>query len=73
MPDGVFQVVHGDKEAVDLCCPFRHRRGQLGGSTPSRKYIYQTSPRYANRSSAGAGQEPHGRLPDAVLDRRSTS
>ena len=63
LPDGVFNVVQGDKVAVDAAAdaPGRRRRSRSSGRPRSRG----TSTRPAPRRQAGAGtrrrQEPHGR------------
>ena len=62
LPDGVFNVVSGDKEAVDalLCHPDVAAISSVG-STPIAQYIYETCgpPRQA-RAGAGRRQEPRG-------------
>ena len=64
LPDGVFNVVHGDKEAVDALLDASGREGASAfvGSTPIAHYIYATGAR-ARQARAGARrrQEPHGR------------
>ena len=70
MPDGVFQVVHGDKEAVDAIL---HHPGiaavSFVGSTPIAKYIYETAARHAKRCQALGGAKNHMIvMPDADLD-----
>ena len=52
LPDGVFNVVHGDKEAVDAILPSA-TRGFLVGSTPVAKYIYETGREAASAYSVG--------------------
>ena len=52
VPDGVFQVVHGDKEAVDaILTPSRHRRGQLRRLDPDRQ-VHLRDRGQARRSAA---------------------
>jgi malonate-semialdehyde dehydrogenase (acetylating)/methylmalonate-semialdehyde dehydrogenase len=69
-PDGVFNVLHGDKEAVD---------GLLGhpqvdalsfvGSTPVARYIYATAAAAGKRVQALGGAKNHAVvLPDADLE-----
>ena len=70
LPDGVFNVVHGDKEAVDalLRAP---RRASISfvGSTPIAKYIYETATANGKRVQALGGAKNHMLvLPDADLD-----
>ena len=70
MPDGVFNVVHGDKEAVDALL---HHPGidavSFVGSTPIAKYIYATAAANGKRVQALGGAKNHAVvLPDADLD-----
>ncbi len=70
LPDGVFSVVHGDKEAVDAIL---HHPGISGvsfvGSTPVAKYIYETGTANGKRVQALGGAKNHALvLPDADLD-----
>jgi malonate-semialdehyde dehydrogenase (acetylating) / methylmalonate-semialdehyde dehydrogenase len=70
LPDGVMNVVHGDKEAVDALL---HHSGVAAvsfvGSTPIAKYIYETCARNGKRVQALGGAKNHAVvLPDADLD-----
>ena len=70
LPDGVFSVVHGDKEAVDAIL---HHPGISGvsfvGSTPVAKYIYSTATSHGKRCQALAGAKNHMIvLPDADIE-----
>jgi malonate-semialdehyde dehydrogenase (acetylating)/methylmalonate-semialdehyde dehydrogenase len=70
LPDGVFSVVHGDKEAVDALL---HHRGISGisfvGSTPVAKYIYETAAAQGKRCQALGGAKNHMIvMPDADMD-----
>ena len=70
LPDGVFNVVHGDKEAVDaiLGHPGIHAVSFVG-STPIAKYIYETCARNGKRVQALGGAKNHAVvLPDADLE-----
>ncbi len=70
LPDGVFNVVHGDKEAVDaiLAHPGIHAVSFVG-STPIAKYIYETAARNGKRVQALGGAKNHAVvLPDADLE-----
>ena len=63
LPDGVFNVVHGDKAAVDAILEHPGIAAvSFVGSTPIARYIYETGTR-ARQARAGARrrQEPHGR------------
>ena len=69
LPDGVFNVVHGDKEAVDAI--LRHpdiKAVSFVGSTPIAKYIYETGTAHGKRVQALGGAKNHAVvLPDADL------
>ena len=70
VPDGVFQVVHGDKEAVDAIL---HHPGiaavSFVGSTPIARYIYETAATHGKRCQALGGAKNHMIvMPDADLD-----
>jgi len=70
LPDGVFNIVHGDKEAVDaiLSHPGIHAVSFVG-STPIAKYIYETCARNGKRVQALGGAKNHAVvLPDADLE-----
>ena len=70
LPGGVFNVVHGDKEAVDaiLNHPGIHAVSFVG-STPIAKYIYETCARNGKRVQALGGAKNHAVvLPDADLE-----
>jgi malonate-semialdehyde dehydrogenase (acetylating)/methylmalonate-semialdehyde dehydrogenase len=70
LPDGVFNVVHGDKDAVDAI--LRHpdiKAVSFVGSTPVAKYIYLTAAAHGKRVQALGGAKNHAVvLPDANLD-----
>ena len=70
LPDGVLNVVHGDKEAVDAI--LNHPGIQavsFVGSTPVAKYIYETCARNGKRVQALGGAKNHAVvLPDADLE-----
>src|SRR4026209_2155610 len=70
LPDGVLNVLHGDKEAVDaiLAHPGIHAVSFVG-STPIAKYIYETCAKHGKRVQALGGAKNHAVvLPDADLD-----
>jgi malonate-semialdehyde dehydrogenase (acetylating)/methylmalonate-semialdehyde dehydrogenase len=70
LPDGVFNVVHGDKAAVDaiLNHPGIHAVSFVG-STPIAKYIYETCAKQGKRVQALGGAKNHAVvLPDADLE-----
>src|SRR4029077_4393286 len=70
LPDGVVNVVHGDKEAVDAILNHRGISAvSFVGSTPIAKYIYETGARHGKRVQALGGAKNHAIvLPDADLE-----
>jgi malonate-semialdehyde dehydrogenase (acetylating) / methylmalonate-semialdehyde dehydrogenase len=70
LPDGVFNVVTGDKEAVDALLIHPDVRAiSFVGSTPVAKYIYETAAHHGKRVQALGGAKNHAVvLPDASLD-----
>ena len=70
LPNGVFNVVHGDKEAVDGLLEHRDVKSiSFVGSTPIAQYIYETGTRNGKRVQALGGAKNHMLvLPDADLD-----
>jgi malonate-semialdehyde dehydrogenase (acetylating)/methylmalonate-semialdehyde dehydrogenase len=70
LPDGVFNVVHGDKEAVDaLIDDPRVMALSFVGSTPIAEYIYSRGSAKGKRVQALGGAKNHMVvLPDADLD-----
>jgi malonate-semialdehyde dehydrogenase (acetylating)/methylmalonate-semialdehyde dehydrogenase len=70
LPDGVFNVVHGDREAVDalLVHPLV-RAVSFVGSTPVARHVYQTAAAAGKRVQSLGGAKNHAVvLPDADLD-----
>ncbi len=70
LPAGVFNVVHGDKEAVDAIL---HHRGiaavSFVGSTPVAEYIYRTGAANGKRVQAlGGAKNPLVVMPDADME-----
>src|SRR5690606_12525990 len=70
LPDGVFNVVHGDKEAVDALLVHPEVAAiSFVGSTPIARYVYETATREGKRVQALGGAKNHMLvLPDADLD-----
>ncbi|MEW6689952.1 MAG: CoA-acylating methylmalonate-semialdehyde dehydrogenase, partial [Pseudomonadota bacterium] len=70
LPDGVFNVVHGDKTAVDALLLHRDVSAvSFVGSTPIARYIYETCARNGKRVQALGGAKNHAVvLPDADLE-----
>ncbi len=70
LPDGVLNVVHGDKQAVDAI--LRHpdiAAVSFVGSTPVARHIYETASANGKRVQALGGAKNHAVvLPDADLD-----
>ncbi|HTO47367.1 MAG TPA: CoA-acylating methylmalonate-semialdehyde dehydrogenase, partial [Burkholderiales bacterium] len=69
LPDGIFNVVHGDKEAVDAILSHPGIKAvSFVGSTPIAKYIYETGTAHGKRVQALGGAKNHAVvLPDADL------
>jgi malonate-semialdehyde dehydrogenase (acetylating) / methylmalonate-semialdehyde dehydrogenase len=74
LPDGVFTVVHGDKEAVDaLLDDPRVQAVSFVGSTPIARYIHSRASASGKRVQALGGAKNHAIvLPDADVDFAAT-
>jgi malonate-semialdehyde dehydrogenase (acetylating)/methylmalonate-semialdehyde dehydrogenase len=70
LPDGVFNVVHGDKVAVDRLIEHSDVKSiSFVGSTPIARYIYEKGTAQGKRIQALGGAKNHMLvLPDADLD-----
>lgn len=70
LPDGVFNVLHGDKVAVDsLLTHPKVASVSFVGSTPIAKYVYETGTAHGKRVQALGGAKNHMLvLPDADLN-----
>jgi malonate-semialdehyde dehydrogenase (acetylating)/methylmalonate-semialdehyde dehydrogenase len=70
LPDGVFNVVHGDKEAVDALLTHPDVSAiSFVGSTPIAKYIHETGTAHGKRVQALGGAKNHMIvLPDADME-----
>ncbi|GAA0953486.1 CoA-acylating methylmalonate-semialdehyde dehydrogenase [Nonomuraea longicatena] len=70
LPDGVFNVVQGDKVAVDRLLTHPDVRAvSFVGSTPIARYVYETGTAHGKRVQALGGAKNHMLvLPDADLD-----
>jgi malonate-semialdehyde dehydrogenase (acetylating)/methylmalonate-semialdehyde dehydrogenase len=70
LPDGVFNVVHGDKVAVDRLLTHPDISAvSFVGSTPIAKYIYETGTKHGKRVQALGGAKNHMVvLPDADME-----
>ncbi len=75
LPEGVFNVVNGDKEAVDtLLTDPRVQAVSFVGSTPIAEYVYQTGTTQGKRVQALGGAKNHAIvMPDADLDNTVSS
>ncbi len=70
LPDGVFNVVHGDKVAVDALLEHSDVQSiSFVGSTPIARYVYEIGAKTGKRVQALGGAKNHMLvLPDADLD-----
>jgi malonate-semialdehyde dehydrogenase (acetylating)/methylmalonate-semialdehyde dehydrogenase len=70
VPDGVFNVVHGDKVAVDSILEHPDIAAvSFVGSTPIARYVYETGTKAGKRVQALGGAKNHMIvLPDADID-----
>ncbi len=69
VPEGVFSMVHGDKECVDAILKHPDIRAvSFVGSTPIAKYIYETGAAHGKRVQAAGGAKNHIIvMPDAEI------
>jgi len=69
-PDGVLNIVNGDKEAVDCLLTHKDIKAiSFVGSTPIAKYVYRTGTSNGKRVQALGGAKNHMIiLPDADID-----
>jgi malonate-semialdehyde dehydrogenase (acetylating)/methylmalonate-semialdehyde dehydrogenase len=70
LPDGVFNVIHGDKVAVDTLLEHPDVAAiSFVGSTPIAKYVYESATSHGKRCQALGGAKNHMIvLPDADVD-----
>jgi malonate-semialdehyde dehydrogenase (acetylating)/methylmalonate-semialdehyde dehydrogenase len=70
LPDGIFNVLHGDKTAVDALLEHPDVKAiSFVGSTPIAQYVYATGTAHGKRVQALGGAKNHMLvLPDADLD-----
>ena len=70
LPDGVFNVIHGDKVAVDRLLEHPDVASvSFVGSTPIAHYVYETGTKHGKRVQALGGAKNHMIvLPDADVD-----
>ncbi|MCB1777086.1 MAG: CoA-acylating methylmalonate-semialdehyde dehydrogenase [Candidatus Competibacteraceae bacterium] len=71
LPDGAFNVINGDKEAVDVLLTNPDVKAvSFVGSTPIAQYIYATGAAHGKRVQALGGAKNHMLImPDADLDK----
>jgi malonate-semialdehyde dehydrogenase (acetylating)/methylmalonate-semialdehyde dehydrogenase len=69
-PDGVLNLVNGDKEAVDVLLTHPDVAAvSFVGSTPIAEYVYHTAIQHGKRAQAFGGAKNHGVvMPDADLE-----
>tara|TARA_B100000029_G_scaffold514693_1_gene618481 strand:- start:2388 stop:3875 length:1488 start_codon:yes stop_codon:yes gene_type:complete len=70
LPDGIFNVIQGDKAIVDMLIQSKDIASiSFVGSTPVAKYIYEESAKHSKRVQALGGAKNHlVVMPDANLD-----
>jgi malonate-semialdehyde dehydrogenase (acetylating)/methylmalonate-semialdehyde dehydrogenase len=70
LPDGVFNVVHGDKIAVDAILEHPDIKAvSFVGSTPIARYVYENATKHGKRAQALGGAKNHMIvLPDADIE-----
>ena len=70
LPEGVFNIIQGDKIAVDRLLEHPDVKAvSFVGSTPVAKYVYETATQNGKRAQALAGAKNHMIvLPDADID-----
>jgi len=70
LPEGVFNIVHGDKECVDTLCTHPLVRAvSFVGSTNVARHVYETATKNGKRVQAAGGAKNHLIImPDADLD-----
>ena len=70
LPEGVFNVVHGDKQAVDAILAHSDIAAvSFVGSTPIARYVYEQGTKHGKRVQALGGAKNHMIvLPDADMD-----
>jgi len=70
LPDGIMNVVHGDKEAVERLLEHPDIKAvSFVGSTPIARHVYETATSHGKRVQALGGAKNHMVvLPDADLD-----
>ncbi len=75
LPDGVFNIVHGDRECVDALLTHPLVRAvSFVGSTAVARHVYETGTKNGKRVQAAGGAKNHLIImPDADLDQAATA
>lgn len=75
LPDGIFNIVHGDKEAVDHILDHPDIAAvSFVGSTPIAEYVYQRGTKAGKRVQALGGAKNHMVvMPDADMDQAANA
>jgi malonate-semialdehyde dehydrogenase (acetylating)/methylmalonate-semialdehyde dehydrogenase len=75
LPEGVLNIVHGDKECVDaLLAHPRVAAASFVGSTAVARHVYETGTRHGKRVQAAGGAKNHLIImPDADLDQAAAA
>ncbi|NOZ32776.1 MAG: aldehyde dehydrogenase family protein, partial [Alphaproteobacteria bacterium] len=75
LPEGVFNVVHGDKEAVDTILDHPDIKAvSFVGSTPIAEYVYQRGTKAGKRIQALGGAKNHMIImPDADMEQAANA
>src|SRR5439155_25225931 len=75
VPEGVFNIVHGDKECVDALLNNRQLRAiSFVGSTSIAKYVYETGTKNGKLVQAAGGAKNHLIImPDAYIDQAAAA
>ncbi|MGC4004606.1 MAG: aldehyde dehydrogenase family protein [Pirellulales bacterium] len=75
LPPGVFNILHGDKSAVNILLSHPGVRAiSFVGSTPVAKYIYEIGARHGKRVQSAGGAKNHVLImPDADLDQAAAA
>lgn len=75
LPDGIFNIVHGDKEAVDTILDHPDIKAvSFVGSTPIAEYVYQRGTKAGKRVQALGGAKNHMIvMPDADMDQAANA
>jgi len=75
LPEGVFNIVHGDRECVDALLSHPLVRAvSFVGSTAVARHVYETGTRNGKRVQAAGGAKNHMIImPDADLDQAATA